>query len=113
MPKLDIDFLVILEVSGSQSEALMNKLRDKKFFFTIVDSNSGMFQEPMLSLILGMEQKSFPDLMNIVEETCQPRNKYIPTQMRVPYSAVGSPMVEASIGGANVYSMKVEQFIRL
>jgi uncharacterized protein YaaQ len=97
----DINFLVVLEASGTQSEILMSKLQQKKFFFTIVNSTSGIIQE------------SISILMDIIHACCQPHPQFIPTQMRGPYGNTNLPMVETSIGGATIYTLDVEEFIQI
>ena len=108
-----IDRLVILEVSGSQSDQLMHRLRQAKFYFTVIDSSGDMFQEPMLCLLLGIEQDRMAALLEIVRQCCLLHTQYIPAQLRMPSDVGNLPMVEAQVGGASVYTMVVEQFVQI
>jgi uncharacterized protein YaaQ len=108
-----VDRLVILVVSGSQADALMRRLRQERFYFTVIDSTGGMLQEPTVCLLLGFSQGRLPALLEIVRQNCQPRTLYVPAQMRMPGDMGNLPMVEAQVGGALVYSLNVEQFVQL
>lgn len=107
-----IDRLVILVVSGSQSDQLMRRLRQTQFYFTVIDSTGGMLQEPMVCLLLGIGQTQMADLLDIVHQCCQPYTQYIPAQMHIPSDVSSLPMVEAQVGGALVYTMNVERFVQ-
>jgi len=107
-----IDRLVILVVSGSQSDQLMRRLRRTQFYFTVIDSTGGMLQEPMVCLLLGIEQWRMTDLLEIVRQCCQPYMHYVPAQMHMPSDVSSLPMVEAQVGGALVYTMNVERFVQ-
>ncbi len=107
-----IDRLVILVVSGSQSDQLMRRLRQEQFYFTIIDSTGGMLQEPMVCLLLGFQQRRMPALLDTVRQCCKPHTQYIPAQMHMPSDVRSLSMVEAQVGGALVYAMDVEQFIQ-
>ena len=108
-----INCLVILEVAGSQSDQLMRRLRQAEIYFTVIDSTGGIFQEPMLCLLLGIEQDRMAGLLEIVRQCCRSYKQYIPAQVRLPSDASSLPMVEAQVGGASIHVMRVEQFIQL
>lgn len=108
-----INFLVILETSGTQSDTLLKKLHQKKYYFTIVNSTSGIIQESRRNFLIGINHKRAPALMNIIHACCQPHSQFIPAQMRSPYGITNLPMVETSIGGASIYTLDVEEFIQI
>jgi uncharacterized protein YaaQ len=105
-----VDRLVLIVLSGSQSGALTKGLQQERFYFTIMDSSGGMFNEPTVCLILGLGQERLPILLELVREHCQPYTHYIPTQARLPGELQSLSMVAAQVGGALVYVMDVERF---
>lgn len=108
-----IDRLVILEFSGSQSDQLLNELRRKNYPFTIIDSTGGMFQEPMLCLLLGIEHSRLDDLLKTIHVCCPVHKQFVPAQMRMPSELSSLPMVEAQVGGASIYVVRVEEFVQI
>ena len=110
MAGLNIDLLVLIVVSSSQSKKLMANLNKKHFFFTIIDSTSGLFSDSTVLLLLGLNQERFDTLDNLVRKYCKPYQKFIPVQMRTADDFGHLPILEAQEGGAILYGMPVEYF---
>ena len=104
------DQLLLLTVSGSQTEPLLKRLKQEEFNFTVIDSAGGVMQEPATCLLIGFHHERLPVVLNIVRETCHPYRQYIPAQGFLPGESASLSMVEASLGGALVYMMDVERF---
>lgn len=110
MPDLDIDFLVLIFVSESQSKKLMKKLNKQHFFFTIIDSSGSLFSDSIICLILGLNHTRMKSLDNLVKKYCQPYRKFIPVQIRATGEVSHLPVMESLEGGATLYGMPVEHF---
>ncbi len=110
MPELNIDLLVILVVSESQSRKLMSNLNEQHFYFTIIDNSSSFFRESTVCLLLGFNHKRLDTLDKLVKEHCQPYQKYIPVQMHTGGEFSQLPVMESREGGATLYAMHVEYF---
>ena len=110
MPDLDIDFLVLIFVSESQSKLLMKKLNKQHFYFTIIDSRGSLFSESTICLLLGLNHTRMKSLDNLVKKYCQPYRKFIPVQIRATGEISHLPVMEALEGGATLYGMPVEHF---
>jgi len=110
MPDLDIDFLVLIVVSDSQSKKLMENLNKQDFYFTIIDSSSSLFSESTVCLILGLNHRRMDNLDKLVKKYCQPYRKFIPVQLRATGEVTHLPVMEALEGGATLYGMPVEHF---
>lgn len=110
MPDLEIDFLVLIIVSESQSKVLMKNLNKKHFFFTIIDSSSSLFAESTICLILGLNHSRIDPLDKLVKKYCRPYRKFIPVQIRATGEVSHLPVMESLEGGATLYGMPVEHF---
>ncbi len=109
----EIDQLVILVLSGYQSEELMHNLVGQRFYFTKIDSSGGMLNEPAVCLLIGLNHVRLPGLVEIVERCCQPFTQYIPTQLHTQSGYPSMSMIEAQVGGALIYTLDVERFEQL
>jgi uncharacterized protein YaaQ len=109
----NIDMLVLVETPGTQSDVLMHELRDGKYYFTIINSTSGIIQESIHTMLIGINHARITDLKRIVHDCCQSHTQFIPTQTRISYIPDNLPMVEANIGGATIYTLEVEKFIQI
>jgi uncharacterized protein YaaQ len=110
MPDLDIDLLVLIVVSSSQSKKLMAKLNKQHFYFTIIDSTNSLFHEPSVCLLLGLHHDRLETLNELVRKYCQPYRKYVPIQMRAVGEISNLPVMETQEGGATLYALAVEHF---
>jgi uncharacterized protein YaaQ len=110
MPEMEIDLLVLVVVSKSQSKKLMANLNKQHFYFTIIDSSSSLFQEPTVCLLLGLNHTRFKILDELVNQYCQPYKRFIPVQMHATGELSHMPILETQEGGATLYGMAVEHF---
>lgn len=110
MPDPDIDLLVLIVVSSSQSRKLISRLNKQHFYFTLIDSTNSLFHEPTLCLMLGLNHTRLETLERFVKKYCQPYTRYIPVQMRAPDEISNLPVLESREGGATLYALEVEHF---
>jgi uncharacterized protein YaaQ len=90
-----------------------NLLADILGFFRIRQLAGGVFQEPTVVLLIGLNKSRLSSLMEIVREDCQPHPQYIPAHVNVQPGSAPFPMIEAQVGGALVYLMNVDRFAQI
>jgi uncharacterized protein YaaQ len=105
-----VDRIMFLVVAGSHSNTLLKNLTRDNFNFTIIDSTSGIVQEPMVCLMVGFAQERLPVLLDLVRKDCHSYKQFIPAQGLLQGEFSALPMVEAQMGGALIYLMNVERF---
>ena len=110
MPERDIDLLLLIIVSQSQSKKLMANLNRKHFYYTIIDSSSTLFHESTVCLLMGLNQSRMETLNGLIKKYCQPYRKFIPVQMRGIGELSHMPVIESLEGGATLYGLAVEHF---
>jgi uncharacterized protein YaaQ len=110
MTEFSPDQLLILTVSEPQTDHLIKELNKKGIHFTIIDSRSGIFQEPINCLIIGFNTVQKAGLLELIRGCCQQYLKYIPTQGPVGGEITSPSMMEAQFGGALVQILNVERF---
>jgi uncharacterized protein YaaQ len=110
MPDLDIDLLVLIVVSLSQSKKLMANLNRQHFYFTTIDSSNSLFHEPTVCLLLGLRHDRLDTLRALVRKYCKPYDQYIPVNLHSMRELSPIPMLESEEGGATLYALEVEPF---
>lgn len=110
MPDLDIDLLVMIVVSSSQSKKLMSHLNKQHFYFTVIDSTNTLFHEPSVCLLLGLHHSRMESLNQMVRKYCKPYRKFVAVQMRAAGQISSLPVLETQEGGATLYALTVEHF---
>ena len=105
-----VNQLVFVIVSGRQADALCHALVKNHFYYTKFDISMFAFQETTLCLMIGLNNSRNADLMQLVEEHCQPHQEFVPVHFTPPAGFPPLSMIEARVGGALVYSVDVERF---
>jgi len=108
-----VNLLAFIFVIGRQADVLMRRLVEERFFFTKIESSGLVFEEPLVGLLIGLNDGRMRSLVTIVEETCPPHQEYIPVQVMPLAGLPPLPMIEARVGGALIYSVPVERFIQV
>lgn len=108
-----VNLLALIFVLGRQAEALMRRLVDEKIYFTKIESSGLVFEEPLVGLMIGINNQRMDYIIHVVEETCPPHQEYIPVQVMPLAGLPPLPMIEARVGGALIYSVEVERFIQV
>jgi uncharacterized protein YaaQ len=108
-----VNLLALIFIIGRQAEALMRHLVEDRFYFTKIESSGLVFEEPLVGLMIGLNNSRMRHLISLVEETCPPHQEYIPVQVMPLAGLPPMPMIEARVGGALIYSVPVERFIQV
>jgi uncharacterized protein YaaQ len=109
----DINQLVIANVAGSQASELTERLTRGGFYITQIDSSGGILYEATTTLLIGLEETRLPLLLEHIRECCHTRRRYVPAHVEAPLLEVQPMMIEAEVGGATIYTLKVERFEQL
>lgn len=110
MAEARINRLAIATVAGSQAEELTRTLVGEGFYVTEIASTSGFFQETTVSLLIGLEARHLPRLLQLIRTLCRPYVRYVPAHMEVAMAEVQPLMMEIQSGGATVFVLNVERF---
>ncbi len=109
----NVNRLVIVNVAGSQVGQLTQRLARDRFYVTEINSHWGFFYEATVTLLIGLEEKRLPQLLQHIRECCHTRSQFLPAHAEAPFLEVQPVMIEAQVGGATVYVLAVERFEQL
>jgi uncharacterized protein YaaQ len=112
-PTEPVNLLALIFVLGRQAETLMRRLVDEQFYFTKIESTGLVFEEPLVGVMIGLNNQRMDYLIRVIEQTCPPHQEYIPVQVMPLAGLPPLPMIEARVGGALIYSIEVERFIQV
>ena len=104
--------LVVAVIQDKDSVKLMENLVDKGFRATKLASTGGFLKAGNTTMLIGIEQEQVDDVMGIIRNVCQSREKMVTTmspiggavESYVPYP------VEVIVGGATIFVLDVERF---
>ena len=107
--------LIIAIIQDEDSVRLISNLMNEGFSVTKLATTGGFLRAGNTTLLLGVEDDRFSSALGVIEKVCKSR-KQISTS---PSPASGSTgvyvpyPVEVMVGGANVFVLPIDQFIKL
>ena len=106
----EINELIVVVAAEEQLGDLTHRLVSGGFYFTLVASSGGFLQNSTVALLIGINHARLETLLKIVKDCCHTRRTYIPARIENPLLQGQPLMIEAEIGGAELYAMDVERF---
>lgn len=106
--------LLIAIVQDEDAHMLMDDLSENGFRMTKLASTGGFFKAGNTTLLLGIDEDRVDEALRIIEEDCKSR-KTTTTLLNVtmPGEAYVPLPMEVQIGGATIFMLDVEKFIRI
>ena len=109
--------LIIAIVQDEDAGRLVSALMDKGFGVTKLATTGGFLRAGNTTLLIGVDDDKLKAVMEIVEHVCKSRKQMTSTPSTM--GAMGgmpgaaSYPVEVTVGGATVFVLTVDQFIKL
>ena len=107
--------LIIAIVQDEDASRLINSLMNDGFGVTKLATTGGFLRAGNTTLLLGVEDQRYQAAMDIIEKICKSRKQIATSPSPVAGSAsvyVPYP-IEVMVGGATIFVLEVEHFIKL
>ena len=107
--------LIIAIVQDDDASRLVSKLMNEGYGVTKLATTGGFLRAGNTTLLLGVDDEKFDGAMAVIEKVCKSRKQIAtaPTSM-TGVNGVYSPYpIEVMVGGATVFVLSVDQFIKL
>lgn len=107
--------LIIAIVQDDDAGDLIDVLNDEKFGVTKLATTGGFLKAGNTTLMIGVNKEDVDKVLEIIEKECKTREQLITspspvagaTGVYVPYD------VEVEVGGANVFVIDVDKFLKI
>ncbi len=106
--------LIIAIVQDQDAPSLIEELMDKDFRVTKLASTGGFLKAGNTTLLSGVEDDKVDEVLKIIEDNCKTRDittslltVTMPGDTYMPYP------LEVRIGGATVFIVNVEKYLRI
>ncbi len=106
--------MLIAIVQDQDSHILMDELTERDFRMTKLASTGGFLKAGNTTILMGIDEARIPEALSIIENNCKSRDMTtslmsvtMPGDAYIPYP------VELKVGGATVFILDVESFIRI
>lgn len=107
--------LIIAIVQDEDASRLVSALMNDGYGVTKLATTGGFLRAGNTTLLLGVDDEKFDGAMAVIEKVCKSRKQIAtaPTSM-TGVNGVYSPYpIEVMVGGATVFVLTVDQFIKL
>ncbi|MDY2657638.1 MAG: cyclic-di-AMP receptor [Candidatus Limiplasma sp.] len=107
--------LIIAIVQDEDASRLISQLMNDGFGVTKLATTGGFLRAGNTTLLVGVDDDRFQAAMEVIEKVCKSRKQIAPS----PASMVGMPgsytpyPIEVVVGGATIFVLTVDQFIKL
>ncbi|MEF2279692.1 cyclic-di-AMP receptor [Deinococcus sp. YIM 134068] len=107
--------LVLAVIQDADAAALVRVLSENAFEVTKLASTGGFLREGNTTLMIGVPDERFAELKRHVQRTCRTRTRLV--SPGVPMGEQGEGMVgdpvEVSVGGAVMFVLGVQEFVKV
>ena len=107
--------LIIAIVQDEDASRLVSALMNDGYGVTKLATTGGFLRAGNTTLLVGVDDDRFQAAMDVIEKVCTSRKQIAPS----PASMVGMPgsytpyPIEVVVGGATIFVLTVDQFIKL
>ena len=107
--------LVIAIVQDEDASRLVNSLMDEGYGVTKLATTGGFLKSGNTTLLVGVEDNLFEGCMSIIEKVCKSRKQIATSPVTMGGGSTGiyaSYPIEVTVGGATVFVLSVDQFVK-
>ena len=103
--------LILAIVSSDDSGELISVLTKNKFSVTKLATTGGFLRAGNTTVIIGVDEEKVDEVFSIIKSTCSTRKQI--TTNQAPFGGVMPYPIEVEVGGATVFVLDVDQFVKL
>ncbi len=108
--------LIIAIVQDEDSSRLLTGLMNKGFGVTKLATTGGFLKAGNTTLLIGVEDERVKEAIDAIESVCKSRKQLTATHTSTSGISAGGYVpfpVEVTIGGATLFVINVEQFLKV
>ena len=107
--------LVISMVQDDDAADLVDAITEAGFRVTKLASTGGFLKSGNTTLMIGVEANKVQNVIDVVEDVCKTRKQIIttPTPITGNMDMYMSYPIEIEVGGATIFVVDVDQFIKI
>ncbi|HCX04346.1 MAG: cyclic-di-AMP receptor [Tissierellales bacterium] len=108
--------LIIAVIQDEDSHKLVKKLRQNNYMLTKLASTGGFLSSGNTTLLIGVDKEKVDDVLDIIRDVCKTREKVTTAAVPNAYTSSSgfvSRTINVKIGGATVFIVEVDDFIKI
>ena len=105
--------MVIAVVSSDDATNVQKGLIKHQYQVTKLATTGGFLMKGNTTFLIGADDEKVNDIINIIGNHSKKRKKIIPNSVINEFGMLASSPIEVTVGGATVFVLNVEQFVKL
>jgi uncharacterized protein YaaQ len=104
--------LVIAIVSNDDSSSVSSTLTEHGYFITKLATTGGFLRAGNTTLLIGTDDDKVNDVVELIKSESKRRTEIVPSTATFDINHYSAYPVEVQVGGATIFVLNVEQFIK-
>jgi len=105
--------LIVAIVSSDDANKVQKALVKERFFSTRLSTSGGFLRSGNVTFMIGINDEKVPRALEIIEMHSKKRAKLVPNTIVNEFGSFTALPIEVEVGGATVFVLNVEQFIKV
>lgn len=105
--------LIITIVSKDDSSRVIRELVTNKFFVTKLASSGGFLRSGNTTLMIGTEVERVDEAIDLITKFSKSRREFIPSSIVSEFGMITAAPIEVNVGGATLFVVDVEKFLKI
>ena len=105
--------MLIAIVNNDDCPTVLSEITREGFSATKLSTSGGFLRAGNATLLMGVEEDKVDQLIGIIGKFCSKRKELVQTTPAFNTDFIVSMPVEVHVGGATVFVLDVEQFVKL
>ncbi|MCI9040752.1 cyclic-di-AMP receptor [Dubosiella newyorkensis] len=105
--------LILAILSNEDSSTASRALTEKKFQVTKLNTTGGFLRAGNTTLMIGCEDEDVQEAIELIKESSRKRSELIPSSAGYDMGRYMSFPIEVQVGGATIFVLDVEQFLKI
>ncbi len=105
--------MIIAIVSAEDAHRVSKHLNSHGFSATKLATTGGFLSTGNTTFLIGVEDEKLDEALNVIKNHSETRTRLVPVAGLSPHAGYSAAPIEVSVGGATVFVMDIEQFIKM
>lgn len=105
--------MIIAIVSSDDANKVQKALVNDNYFITRLSTTGGFLKAGNVTFLIGVNDEKVPKALEIIEANSKKRQKLVPNTIVNEFGSFSAMPIEVEVGGATVFVMPVEQFVKI
>lgn len=105
--------LIIAIVSSDDEKKVQKALIKNEFFSTRLTTTGGFLRAGNVTFLIGVNDEKVPQALEVIEAHSKKRAKLVPNTVVNEFGSFTALPIEVEVGGATVFVVNVDQFIKI